>query len=713
MGFGEYNFKKKDEESNEAPKLELEDEVARNKLIGGFTKVKNLWDGNKGMLIGVEVGIFILSLLLSNTFPENAQNLFLFLTFIALNILAYKWFAMTRSDAAYRNGENYKTATGYSDEKGSADKMREKERKETFKEGDYSNLTGYIVGALPSDPKIKLAVDTDFRTNGGAGMNNHLLGVGVSGSGKTRSQVIPEAMHNILLGKSMVIMDPKLDSYSILAAMAKARGYHVKSLLFDSDFLLHSDSCNFMSFVRNDQTGAKALADIIVYNIGETAGEPFWDDCMSNLLTYVIMYLRNGCPGTPANKERYKANLGGVYKYINEKSDEQIIAEGAMIDKDHPCKISFNNYSGATQAIRASAITSLRNRLQALGIPEVAHIASDDDIDLNLIGQEKCLYFVGIGTDHAMRFLSALFWSLTLRGLVAQAKRTPSGASVLKQEVVLIMDEFVNCGIIPSYTEYLTTVRSYGIDIHMFIQNMKQMETAYPNGQHETIIGNCSVLILLKTNLNEDADYFSIRSGVKTVKSESKRYERKAGDLFDLHMEYQITEANGERRTYTLDEMLRLNPKHNIVFVSGHNPIEVARVDYSEIPMCKEIRPLRATRHMPLWLQQCSDAELELLNIEPGIDLFDEEIPWGTKGYEIEQVTKEELKETWTKEREKELEETIRAIVRNFYGEDESMDDIMNKVTEENVSDYSEFVKELVRKTQVNLNQSRLQAIGR
>lgn len=726
MGFGEYEFKN-DSEKEERIKHDLQDEFDRNKLITGLKIIGDTWKNNRKLFWSVEIPIFLISwygmakihYAMDRTVNVNllnflqkgiaANKLWFILGVIALNVLGYRIMAMTRSDGAYRNGENYKTATGFSDEKGSADKMREKERKETFIEGDYSNLTGYIVGALPSDPKIKLAVDTNFKTNGGAGMNNHVLGVGASGSGKTRSQVIPEAMHNILLGKSMVIMDPKLDSYGILAAMAKARGYCVKSLIFDADFLLHSDSCNFMSFVRNDQAGANALASIIVYNIGEKAGEPFWDDCMVNLLTYVIMYLKNGCPGSPINQVKYPPNLGGVYKYINDKDDATILAEGMLISPEHPCKVSFNNYKGATEAIRASAITSLRNRLQALGIPEVAHIASDDDVDLLKVGDEKCLYFVGIGTDHSMRFLSALFWSLILRGLVAKAKRTASGASTLKQNVVLIMDEFVNCGIIPSYTEYLTTVRSYGIDIHMFIQNMMQLETAYPDGQHETIIGNCSVLMLLKTNSKEDADYFSIRGGVKTVQSQSKRYEKKVGDPFDLHMEYQITEQNGERKVYTLDEILRLNAKHNIVFVSGHNPIEVARVDYSEIPMCKEIRPLRATRQTPLWLTKCSDAELERLNIEPGIDLFDEPIPWGTKGYEIERVTEEELKHPWSSRRQKELEEYIRNVVTEFYGED-AMGDVMDKVTEENVSDYKEFARELVKKVSTN---SRLAAIGR
>lgn len=706
MALGQYK-----KEDDEKPKTEIEDEIARNKIVSGFNLISSTWNSNRKVILVAEGIMGVISFLFCHNLP---MPLFLFvLVFALLNIAGYKMLAMTRSSSAYRNGENYKTATGFSDEKGSADKMREKEIDETFIKGDYSNLTGYIVGALPSDPKVKLAVDLNYKTNGGAGLNNHILGVGASGSGKTRSQVIPEAMHNILLGKSMVIMDPKLDSYSTLAAMAKARGYTVKSLIFDADFLLHSDSCNFMAFVRNDQAGAKALADIIVYNIGETAGEPFWDDCMSNLLTYVIMYLKAGCPGTPMNATMYKPTLADVYRYINEKDDAQILAEGSLIDPKHPCKISFNNYKGATEAIRASAITSLRNRLQVLGIPEVGHIASDDDVDLNLIGQEKCLYFVGIGTDHSMRFLSALFWSLILRGLVAQAKRSSGDRSVLKQQVVLMMDEFINCGIIPAYTEYLTTVRSYGIDIHMYIQNMKQLETAYPNGQHETIIGNCSVIILLKTNSVEDADYFSLRSGVKTIETQSKRYERKVGDLFNLHMQYQVSEANGERRVYTLDEMLRLHPKHNIVFVSGHNPIEVARIDYSEIPMCKEIRPLRATRHIPKWLQNCTDSELELLNIEPGIDMFEEEIPWGTEGYEIEQATTSELKKPWTDKKEEELREEVKQKILQFYGYANDMDDLINKIDEENVSDYREFARELVKMTVSNSNNARMKALGR
>ena len=120
-------------------------------------------------------------------------------------------------------------------------------------------------------------------------LNNNVLVIGTSGSGKTRSIVSP----NILEATgSYVISDPKGQLYRKYADFLKLKGYEVRTLnLVD---MANSDHYNPFEYIRSEQDIIK-VAHILNFMDGggqsRVKGDIFWDQASEILLSSLISYL--------------------------------------------------------------------------------------------------------------------------------------------------------------------------------------------------------------------------------------------------------------------------------------------------------------------------------------------------------------------------------------------------------------------------------------
>ena len=249
-----------------------------------------------------------------------------------------------------------------------------------------------------------------------------------------------------------------------------------------------------------------------------------------------------------------------------------------------------------------------------------------------------------------MSYLVALFITLLCNALVSLADSTDEG--YLPVRVTLLLDELANIGRIPDYTEKLSTFRGRHIDIISILQDLGQLQKMYPDNEWDTILNDCHVKIVLRANNKTTSDYFSDLSGPQTIEDKGKRYIEKAGQLIKAHTEYQITESHSERPLYTPHEIRTLDKKCVLVFVSGENCIKMQKIDYSNHPMCKELRKWPATKHAPKWILDMPESE----RIEFGVynekyrrEYFDD----------IELCTEEDFKHPWTPEDQERLKKYI------------------------------------------------------
>lgn len=85
------------------------------------------------------------------------------------------------------------------------------------------------------------------------------------------------------------------------------------------------------------------------------------------------------------------------------------------------------------------------------------------------------------------------------------------------------------------------------------------------------------------------AEYFSARSGDMSIQINSTMTVRQTIAVAQVIPQYRQTQGQGKRRLLTPDEVLRLPNEELLVIIRGHNLLKLNKLDYTQLPMSKEI----------------------------------------------------------------------------------------------------------------------------
>ncbi len=568
------------------------------------------------------------------------------LTLILIALLFYiaaAFFIGTHKNAVRDEERNYNVSTtGYN---GTAVQMTDEEKRYTFVSGDYDTNLGNILGSEIGQEHLLYAVDYSHIQDG---LNKNMCVVGAPGCGKSRGQVIPTIMQLIRRGESAIVTDTKGDLYRKTAEIARAHGYTVKVLNFNLNTILHSDSINYLLCLGLNVESITSMAETVISNMMGTEKDDIWKAGETNLLKACMLYIAYNEDGIPKT-------LGEVYKMLNENSVTEIENILENVEDDNPCIPYYNNFKTSTSTMKESWKGGLATHLEKLSNDAIKRVTGTDDIDLTLPAREKCIYYIVINDQNPkpMAWLVALTFNVLFEALVNYVDNVLGGEPLI--EIIMLMDEFYNLGIIPAFDSKISQVRSRGIACQIFVQSLVQLQDMYAESW-EKILDCCSVIICMKTNSLATAEYISSLSGVQTTEDEGERYNESKTDIVRYHGETYKTITHGSRPVYTPDEVLNLDPTHILVKVSSHHIVELEKIDYSSHPMCKEIRRCEAATHTPSWVLALTENEQRKLGILSDTEQWEEE---GNK--EIELCTPEDFMEHWNPEKEKALQKKIRA----------------------------------------------------
>lgn len=527
---------------------------------------------------------------------------------------------------------------------GTALPMDAEEKRETFDISLAFQENFDILGADVENPLMTYGIKKVY------GINGNELWVGAPGAGKSRAAVINKILQLIRRGESGLVTDSKSVLHGTLKVVAEAHGYVVKQLNLDLELLRHSDTCDFLKPIVDDDLKAIGFAQTIMENTsgeGEVEKKEFWTTSELNALTMTCFLIANH--GERLGMEQ---TLGGVFKYINEHSVEELDAVFGVLPEDDPSYVYYQNFCNDSEKVQEDTWGGLKKRLSILGNPVIQKITGEDDMDFTLPGRQKCLYFLNLSDqDTSTQFLSALYIDLFTSQNVRFADKQPGKR--LPIPIKIIFEEFANVGRVSNWERKMATMRSRGIDVMMILQGIEQLITLYPNDKWQTVVNCCSTQVLLRTNNKINMEYFSFMTGEGTVKNISTRVTEKKGEILHLHPEVQITESNTKRMRYTPDETRRLKGDRMLLIPSGHNVIELLKIDYSRHPMCKEIRYIESTRYCPPWVKELNAEGRRKYRIKK------EDFDWEEPEYNIEFCTEEDFKEYWTKEKEEALQKSL------------------------------------------------------
>ncbi len=340
-------------------------------------------------------------------------------------------------------------------------------------------------------------------------LNNNVLVVGTSGSGKTRGIVIP----NILQASgSYIITDPKGNLYDKYSDYLCEKGYFVKKL----NFVDPKDSIkyNFFRYIRTTQDVLK-IADMIVKSDGGCLrDDPFWDEAASLLYQALIGFLRFHRPESDWN-------IASIMKLINactiEGEDctsrtptDAIFDEILQHDpRDYSARQYMKYRAAAGKTLRSINITA-NSKLGVFDTDEIRTMMDSDQTDFPMIGQRKTALFVVVSdTDRSMDPLVNLFFTQAMNELCLYAD-TKCKDQCLPVPVRFIMDDFATNCKIQNFPRMIASIRSRGISTMLMIQAESQLDACYGD-DGRTIIGNCDTYVYLGGNDVETAQNVAVR----------------------------------------------------------------------------------------------------------------------------------------------------------------------------------------------------------
>ena len=348
--------------------------------------------------------------------------------------------------------------------------------------------------------------------------NMNVLVVGGSGSGKTRFFCKP----NIYSANcSYLITDPKGELLRAAGALLAAQGYEVR--VFNLIDPSQSDGYNPFSYIHSEKD-VLSLIDNLIKNTtprNASSNDPFWEKAEIALDSALMLYLVSEAPPEEQNFEMliYMMNFAEV-----REEDEQYRSPLDMLfralEEEQPAHVAVKQYKVFKQAAGKtlkSILISCGARLAPFDIAELREIMSDDELELDTLGDRKtALFLIMSDTDTTFNFVIAMLQSQLFNLLCDKADDVYGGR--LPVHVRCLLDEFANIGQIPNFDKLIATIRSREISASIILQSQSQLKTIYKDAA-DTIVGNCDTTLFLGGKEKSTLKEISELLGKETIDS--------------------------------------------------------------------------------------------------------------------------------------------------------------------------------------------------
>ncbi|HEN6578527.1 TPA: type IV secretory system conjugative DNA transfer family protein [Streptococcus agalactiae] len=336
--------------------------------------------------------------------------------------------------------------------------------------------------------------------------NKNVLVIGGSGSGKTRFYVKPNLMQ---MHSSYCVTDPKGTIVLECGKMLEDNGYEIKIL--NTINFKKSMKYNPFAYIRSEKDILKLVQTIIANTKGEgeKAGEDFWVKAEKLYYTALIGYIFYEAP----REEKNFATLLDMIDASEVREDDETYMNPIdrlfeALERKEPTHFAvkqYKKYKLAAGKTAKSILISCGARLAPFDIRELRDLMSEDELELDTLGDRKTALFVIISdTDDTFNFVVFIMYSQLFNLLCDKADDVYGGR--LPVHVRCLLDEFANIGLIPKFEKLIATIRSREISASIILQAQSQLKAIYKDNA-DTIVGNCDSTLFLggkeKTTLKE------------------------------------------------------------------------------------------------------------------------------------------------------------------------------------------------------------------
>lgn len=359
------------------------------------------------------------------------------------------------------------------------------------------------------------------------GLNNNILVVGCTGSGKTMSIMEPQLLSSYNNSLVLTITKRKLlDYYSVLLA---SRGYDIKILDLSNPF---KSNIGFNPFAYiADESDILNLASQIVFTsqFENRNKDPYWDLMSISMISAEIAGIlenwedavEKGIEDTvPEPKIN---NLIEMHKNLNffevSKSGKTATSLDLFFDelknrnKNSFASECWNNFKGLAYKTGSCILSNSNLAYTHVFTPKLRMICNKEPLNPLDLGRKKtALFVVTSPMDRSASMFVNIVYSTLMKLLFQLAESNDN--YTLDVPVHFMCDDFA-CGIpIPDLEQYIAQVREAGISIQLMLQSESQLEAIYGRVNATTIFNNCDRMIYLGGTDIETCNNMAKRAGV-------------------------------------------------------------------------------------------------------------------------------------------------------------------------------------------------------
>lgn len=366
------------------------------------------------------------------------------------------------------------------------------------------------------------------------GDDTHLIGIGATRSGKSRTMVIQSICFLALAGESMIISDLKGELNQYTGTLLKRLGYNV--IILDFKNPLKSDRYNLLQPIidaideDNLPKATECVWDLVGILVGDAKGEKIWNNGEASTIACAIMSVvydnREG------ERRKYQT-LTNVYYFIAEMckpigKNIPIVEYVKVLPDNHPAKPLVAISEIAPERTRGSFYTAALTTLKLFTSSYINAMTMASDYNPKELGRKKTALFMVLPDERTTYYSIASL--LVLQHYIQLVNESDGRGGRLKNRVNFILDEFGNFAAIPSFDTLLTVGGGRGMRFNLFLQDFAQLESKYDEKVAKTIKGNCQVWDYLQTNSPETLKEISEKLGNYTVStyslsSQSSKYQ--------------------------------------------------------------------------------------------------------------------------------------------------------------------------------------------
>lgn len=397
-------------------------------------------------------------------------------------------------------------------------------------------------------------------------------------SGKGVGIVVPNLLD--YLG-SVVVLDIKQENYALTSGWRRARGQAV--FLFNpfaEDRRTHR--WNPLSYVSTEPlqrvSDLQGIANLLYPDAG--AEQKFWTSQARNAFLAFALYLFDHYEaqrreGVPEVLQLFPT-LGRVFRlssaegvparqYLQDLGSRPFLGEHA--------RRAFGNLLSQAEETFASILGSFREPLNPWIDPVLDAATSGNDFLLDDLRRRPMTIYVGVPPHRLAeaRPLLNLFFSQLIN---LNTRVLPQDDPSLRQQCLLLMDEFTALGRIDIIATAMAYMAGYNLRLLPVIQSMAQLDAVYGKDVARALATNHAMQVVFAPREQQDANDYSEMLGYTSLRRRNLTRGRTRRELSRSESE--------ERRALMLPQELKaMDPRHEIVFCEGlAHPARCRKIRY-------------------------------------------------------------------------------------------------------------------------------------